>query len=286
MHLPPKPTLYSGALTLAVLVGVGFSSACAGEPSTADHDEDGTEGTVGDGDGDGDPTGDDDGDGDGATGRSEDTAEEPPTLEVTVSRTPEECPHAFEGSLAPVDTPVVHPKNSAQRVQYLRRRLERVDVIEASTYRVLFSVDEATVQALRRTPADSPISWEPELRTASLPAWPVALLFYISGEPRPFLGWFFDDAQVYFVDEPDPWSSAVFEPDGEKYRDVFAIPTNVELDHFLSDRLGEHDPFDKLAWEAQRAEDARCRRVSQQHGDPFPDLPKAIIEPVDDPSAE
>lgn len=198
--------------------------------------------------------------------------------EPEVQRTPKMCPHAFEPSLAPVERPELQPNNSAMRVQSLRGRLERVDVIEPSTHRVLFSVDEEVVNALRRTPAHPPIAWEPDMRPASLPAWRVALLFYVAGKPRPYLGWFFDDDQVYFVDEADPWDFAVFEADGEKPRDVYSIPTNLELSYFLTDRLGEYDPFDKLAHEAQRLEDARCGRVSRPHGDPFPDLPRARIE--------
>jgi hypothetical protein len=204
-----------------------------------------------------------------------------PAPESAVQRTPEACPRTFEPSLVPVEAPLIHRNNSARRVQFSRKRLERVDVIAVSTNRVLFSVDDATVEALRHTPPDPPICWDRDTRTASLPAWPIALLFYISGEPRPFLGWFFDDGDVYFVNEADPWDFAVFEPDGETFRDVFPIPTNSELSYVLTDRFGEYDPFDQLSRSAQRSEDARCGRVSQPRGEPFPDLPKAIIEPAE-----
>jgi hypothetical protein len=174
-------------------------------------------------------------------------------------------------------------------MQRLRGQIERVDVVDLSTYRVLFTLDEPTLESMRRTPDDAVFEWEPNQRTATLPAWPVALLIYISHDPLPFLGHFFDFGDVYFVDEADPWETAVWEQPANVFRDVYPIPTDWELDDFLTERLGEHDPFGKLAHKAQRIENLQCGRVSQVVGDPFPDLPKAIIEPADvttDASAE
>src|SRR5690606_1789307 len=114
----------------------------------------------------------------------------------------------------------------------------------------------------------------------SLPAWDVGLLIYVSGKKLPYLAHFFDDGELYFVDEADPWNPAVHEPGGEKMRDVYGIPVDFAVDHFLVKRLGPHDPFEKIEWEARRAEDARCGRISQPHGEPFPHLPKAVIEPI------
>lgn len=202
-----------------------------------------------------------------------------PPPRPAVSRTPESCPHVFQPSLVPVPAPAVNGKNSARRVRTLRQRLERIDVIEVSTHRVLFSVEDSIVAAVRRTLAEPLIRWTRNTRTASLPAWPIALLFYIEGEPLPFLGWFFDDGDVYFVDESDPWNHSVFEEDGETFRDVFSIPTSTVLSRELSERFGERDPLDQLRRSAQRREDARCGRVSQPRGETFPHLPKARIEP-------
>ncbi|MFO7564308.1 MAG: hypothetical protein R6X02_16800 [Enhygromyxa sp.] len=204
----------------------------------------------------------------------------PSAPETGVLRTPEHCPYTFKPSLTPVDPPKIHPRNSAQRVQRRRSRLERIDVVEVSTHRVLFSVDDEVVAAMRRGPDDTPVDWRPDSRTASLPAWPVALLFHVSGEPLPYLGWFFEDDDVYFVNEADPWDPAVFKPGGETFRDVHSIPTSDELSWFLGERLGPYDPHDQLAWKAQRAEDLRCGRVSQRQGDPFPQFPKATIQPA------
>jgi hypothetical protein len=199
--------------------------------------------------------------------------------EAPPPRTPERCPHAFEPSLTPSIPPAIHTKNSARRVQRVRERLERVEIVELGTHRVLFELDEHALESLRRTPDDVPFEWGSNSRTASLPAWKIALLFHVAGEPLPFLGHYFDDGQVYFVDGSDPWSAAVFD-DNENFRRVFPIPTGYELDRVLVDRFGEHDPFGKVAWQNQKDEDARCGRVSQRFGDPFPHLPKASIEPA------
>jgi hypothetical protein len=201
--------------------------------------------------------------------------------EPSVTRTLETCPHAFQPSLVPIPPPAINRKNSARRVRSMRQRIERIEVIEVSTYRVLFTIDDPVTETVRSSLAEPLLRWTRNTRTASLPAWPIALLFHVRGEPQPFLGWFFDDGDVYFVEESDPWNASVFEEDGETFRDVFSIPTSAELSWLLSKRFGEYDPLDQLRWSAQRREDARCGRVSQPRGETFPQLPKAIIEPAD-----
>lgn len=200
----------------------------------------------------------------GETGGSGDTAAAMPigpSTKLAVPGNSEDCPQVFEPSLAPVEIPKIRPNNSARRIQHLRDQIERVDVVDIRSYRVLFSLDDATLDSLRRTPNEPPIDWDPNSRPASLPAWPVALLFYITNDPLPFLGHFFSDGQVYFVDETDPWDPAVSE-DGMEFRQVYSVPTGPELDDFLKGHLGDHDPFGQLAAKAQRDEDLRCGRHS------------------------
>ncbi|MFO7565698.1 MAG: hypothetical protein R6X02_23855 [Enhygromyxa sp.] len=189
------------------------------------------------------------------------------------------CPHAAQPSLTPVEPPLINSNNSARRFQSVRRKLYRVDILEISTRRVLFSLDERDVEDLRRSPAESPFDWHANDETLSLPAWPIALLFHVRGESRPFLGWFLDDGDVYFVEGPDPWNVAVLSADDETRRHAGPIPTNGPLRALLVERFGKYDPLGHLARESQAWEDRRCGRVSRREGDPFPQYPKAIIEP-------
>lgn len=196
-----------------------------------------------------------------------------------VLRTPALCPHLFEPSLAPVERPKIRRRNRARDVQRLRSKIERVDVVQLSTFRVLFALSKATLESLRRTPKDQPIDWSPHHRTEALPPWDVALLVYVAGDATPYLGHYFDDGDLYFVDEDDPWDPAIFDAN-MKLRAVYGIPTEHLLGEFLTRQLGEQDPFGHVRERALRLENARCGRVSSPHGDPFPHLPKALIEPI------
>ena len=111
---------------------------------------------------------------------------------------PEDCPHMFRPSLEPLAVPRIQSRNSARRVQQARRDISKVEVIEASTYRVLFEFDEPTLAQLRER-ANRPPDWDPNERPMVELAWEVALLIYIGDDPLPFLAFPFHDGQLYFV---------------------------------------------------------------------------------------
>src|SRR5690606_10948399 len=87
------------------------------------------------------------------------------------------CSHVLEPSLAPLERPRIRPHNSFAYWESFRRRIDHVEVLDLDTNRVLFSLDEKTVEALREAyPVGRRIHWSGHsVRPDSLPAWNVAL---------------------------------------------------------------------------------------------------------------
>jgi hypothetical protein len=161
----------------------------------------------------------------------------------------------------------------------MRGKIARVEVIELSTNRVLFELDEPTLSSLRETPEDPPIVWDPNERPMVEFMWEVGLLIHVGADPVPFLGFLFHDDQLYFVDEADPWDPAVFDESGE-FRAVYGIPVDFAVHMALEQRLGPPTLGDLQTMREEWAKEAqRCGRVAAMHGDPFPDLPAAVVEP-------
>lgn len=190
--------------------------------------------------------------------------------------TPKDCPHMFRPSLEPLAVPRIQARNSARRVQQARRDISKVEVIESSTYRVLFEFDEATLAQLRER-AERPPEWDPNERPMVELAWEVGLLIYVGDDPVPYLAFVFHDGQLYFVNEDDPWDPAVFDDD-ETFRDVYPIAVADEVWLALTRRLGQPDPGGYRVRNELMKEAKRCGRLSQVSGAPFPELPAAIVD--------
>jgi hypothetical protein len=184
----------------------------------------------------------------------------------------------FLPSLTPIAAPRVQAKNSARRVQRMRKKIARAEVIELSTNRVLFELDEQALASLRETPEEPPIDWDPDERPMVELMWEIGLLLYVGDDPVPFLGFLFHDDLLYFVDEADPWDPAVFD-ENEDFRAVYGIPVDVGVRMALERRLGPRN-FDMNTTRKELGKEAaRCGRVAARSDAPFPDLPAAVVEP-------
>lgn len=195
-------------------------------------------------------------------------------------RAPGKYDWLFIPSLEPVKQRPVNPRNSATRVHRSRERIVRVEIAHGQTYRPLFDLSEAGVEALRQTPDWPPLALRTDSRPASGTDWPVVFLIHVEGEALPYLGHPVDH-ELYFAEDHDPWHFYVWRDDGQ-FRDIFPMPFAEGVYEALVDKLGPADRSGRRSDQAFDARDEQCPPpLPPRPPRAFPKLPRALIEPAD-----
>jgi hypothetical protein len=180
-------------------------------------------------------------------------------------------------TLKPIKRRPINPRNSATRVHRSRERIVRVEVAHAYTYRPLFNLDQAGVEALRETPRRPRLNLRAKTRPATGKNWPIVLLIYVEGEELPYLGHPVLD-ELWFAEDDDPWVYSVW-VDENRFRDIFPIPVDGVVDRSLEAELGPPDNEMKRMLDVFAQYNERC--PSPPPPEParaFPNIPRAVIE--------